>query len=90
MIIVKRIAKGIAILVGVVVLAGVVFVASDWRFYKRLATFDPTTSMTNMAWYEPSVEVKPGTSPEIPVAPKDARTLSDDLVNDLEAYAEDN
>lgn len=89
MILVKRIAKGVAILIGVVVLAGVVFVASDWRFYKRLATFDPATSMTNMAWYEPSVEVMPGAPPEIPVAPEDARTLSDALVTALEDYAED-
>ena len=90
MIMVKRIAKGIAILIGVVVLAGVIFVASDWRYYKRLATFDRMNSMTDMAWYEPVVEVKPGTPPEIPVAAKDARTLSEELVLALEDYAEEN
>ncbi|NKB45010.1 MAG: serine hydrolase [Alphaproteobacteria bacterium] len=90
MVIVKRIAKGITIFIGVVLLAGVVFIASDWRFYKRLATFDRMNSMTDMAWYEPVVEVTPGTPPEIPVATADTRTLSDDLVSALEAYAEGN
>ena len=90
MIIVKRIAKGIAILVGVVLLAGVTFIASDWRFYKRLATFDRMNSMTDMAWYEPVVEVKPGTPPEISRATADTRTLSPELVDALEFYAKEN
>lgn len=90
MAIIKRIAKGLALLIGVVVLAGVVFLASDWRFYMRLATFDRMNSMTNMEWYDPVVEVKPGDASALVIAEPDERTLSDDLVADLEAYAEGN
>lgn len=90
MTIIKRIAKGLALLVGVLLLAGVVFLASDWRFYMRLATFDRMNSMTDMAWYDPVVEVKPGDAFDFSLVAPSERTLSEDLVADLTAYAEDN
>ena len=52
MTIVKRVFKGLAVLVGITIFAGTIFIASDWLYYKRLYTFDRTNSMNNMEWFE--------------------------------------
>ena len=86
----KKVAKWAAIALGVVVLAAVVFVASDWRYYKRLATRDIATAMTDMAWYDPVVEVKSGTPAPLPRATAETQSFSDDALESFKAYAEDN
>jgi CubicO group peptidase (beta-lactamase class C family) len=89
MTVLKRVAKVIGLIAGVIFLAGLIFVASDWRYYKRLYTFDRDNSMTNMAWFDPVVEVKPGVPEELPVAAQDQRTLSDETVAAVTAFAEE-
>ena len=86
----KKILKWTAISLGVVVLAGVVFLASDWRYYKRLATRDMANAMTDMAWYEPVVEVKPGAPAPLPRATADTQTFSEEALESFKAYAEGN
>lgn len=84
---IKRIVKGV---VGLVILAGVVVLASDWRYYKRVVTRDPANRMSDMAWYDSLVEVKPGTSTPLPYATAEAQTFSAEALESFRAYAEDN
>jgi CubicO group peptidase (beta-lactamase class C family) len=88
--IVKRVLKGIVILITVAMVGGAAFLASDWLYYKRLFTFDPATSMTNMDWYEPVVEVKAGTPSIIPAAPVDARTIPNEALEAAIDFAVEN
>ena len=75
MVIFKRILQGVAALLGIAIVVTGIILASDWLYYKRLITFDPTNSMTNMAWYEPVVEVSAGLPPAIPIADPSVRTI---------------
>ena len=90
MVIVKRVVKGVAVLLGLAVVVVALVLVSDWRYYKRVFTFDPATSMINMAWYEPVVEVKAGNPPEIPLADPSARTIPSDTLDAAIRFAEEN
>ena len=85
----KKLLRGVVILVAVAGLGLAIFLASDWRFYKRLATFNPSTSMTNMDWYEPLVEVVAGEPPTIPVASQDSKTISQETLDAAIEFALD-
>lgn len=86
----KRILKGAAALALIPVIIVAVSLASDWRYYKRLYTFDRTNSMTDMAWYEPVVEIKAGEPPSIPTALPDARTIPSETLEAAIAFAAEN
>ena len=90
MVIFKRILQGVAALLGLAIIVVGIVLASDWLYYKRLITFDPTTSMTNMEWYEPVVEVKPGTPPAIPVAGPSERSIPQETLDAAIAFAVEN
>jgi CubicO group peptidase (beta-lactamase class C family) len=83
----KTIAKWLGIAVGVAVVAIALFIASDWRYYMRLATFDRMNSMTDVDWYSPRVQINPGSPPEIPVSAPAERTVPDDTLAEVEAFA---
>lgn len=87
MALVKTIAKWFGIIIGVGIVGLALFVASDWRFYYRLATFDRMNSMTDMEWYKPSVEVKAGKPPAIPVAAPDQRTIPNATLDAVTEWA---
>lgn len=90
MTVLKTIAKWLGIIIGIGVVGLAVFIASDWRFYYRLATFDRMNSMTDIEWHKPSVEIKAGTPPAIPVAAPDARTVPSETLSAVTAWAEEN
>jgi len=87
---VKKIAKWFGITLGVAVVGLALFIASDWRFYLRLATFDRLNSMTNVDWYTPYVEIQPGMPADIPVAAQDERTLPDETIEAVAEFAAGN
>ncbi len=90
MVIFKRILQGVAALLGIAIVVTGIILASDWLYYKRLITFDPTNSMTNMAWYEPVVEVSAGLPPAIPIADPSVRTIPQETLDAAVAFAVDN
>lgn len=88
MALVKKIAKWLGVIIGVGVIGLALFIASDWRFYYRLATFDRMNSMTDMEWYKPSVEVKPSNDPvAIPIADPGQRTIPQATLDAVTAWA---
>jgi len=86
--IVKWILKGVAGLLGLVIVVGVVIALSNWTFFNRLITFDRGTQITDFDWYQPkeSIEGEPGAA--LPMAAADARVFSDDAVAEIIAFAE--
>lgn len=88
MAVVKTIAKWLGILIGVGVVGLALFIASDWRFYYRLATFDRMNSMTDVEWYEPSVEIEPSANPPvIPIAAPADRTVPEGTLQAVTEWA---
>ena len=87
---VKKIAKWLGITLGVVVVGLALFIAADWRYYLRLVTFDRQNSMTDVEWYQPRVEVQPGSPPEIPVAAADERTVPVETIEAVAKFASGN
>lgn len=87
--IVKKIAKWFGIVIGIAVVGLALFIASDWRFYYRIATFDRMNSMTDIEWHKPSVEIKAGSPEFIPVADPSARTIPEETLAEVAAWAEE-
>lgn len=90
MAVLKSIAKWLGIVLGVAVVGLALFIASDWRFFYRLATFDRMNSMTDVEWYKPSTEVKAGNPPAIPVAEPGEKTIPEETLEAVAAWAEGN
>ena len=61
---------------GVGLLALAVFLAADWRFYKRYLSFDPATSFVDIEWYEPFDVVAGGDVLPLVTAPPQARSIA--------------
>ena len=61
---------------GVGLLALAVFLAADWRFYKRYLSFDPATSFVDIDWYEPFEVVAGGDVLPLVTAPPQARSIA--------------
>ncbi len=63
--------------------------ANEWEYENRLATFERATSMTNMAWYTPVVEVKPGSAEPIVAVVPEERTVPKETIDAAIAFAEE-
>jgi len=86
--IVKWIFKGVAGLLGLIIVVGIVIALSNWTFFNRLMTFDRGTQITDFEWYDPkeAIEGKPGAA--LPIATAEERVLSEDAIAEIIAFAE--
>lgn len=82
-----RFAAAAAVVAGVGLLALVVFLAADWRFYKRYLSFDPATSFIDIEWYEPFDVAGGGDVLPLVTAPPQARSIAPEALDAALAVA---
>ena len=85
----KQIAKSLLFFLGVFLIIVVVFIASDWSYYKRLLTFDREKMMTNVEWYQPSVQISAGNPPELLLADSQNTSISSKALDSIISFAEE-
>ncbi len=83
----KKILKGLGIVVLVIVLGLAVVIASNWTYLNRLATFDRNTMITDYDWYDPIEIAKGDEGAPLPRAPQGALTLQDTTIADALSFA---
>lgn len=86
--IVKWIFKGVAGLLGLVIVVGAVIALSNWTFFNRLMTFDRNTQITDFEWYQPIEAIEGEPAPDLPMASADERVFSDEAVEEIIAFAD--
>ena len=87
--VIKAIAKWLSLVVLLIIASVAAIVATDFGFYKRLATFSRDTQITDFEWYEPTEVVAGTPGPPLARAPKGDSTIDEALAQDIINFAQD-
>ena len=86
--IVTWIIKGVAGILGLVLVVGLVIALSNWTFFNRLITFDRGTQITDFEWYQPKEAIAGEPGPALQVAAPSQIVFSEDAVAKIIDFAE--
>lgn len=85
---IKSTFKLISVLAVVLIVGAGGLIASDWLYFKRLYTFDRSTVIMDVDWYEPLEIVKGQQASPLPRATDGRPTISADALEEAIAFAE--